>query len=88
MKSKAIYAAALFAALNICTFAAHADSNVKAETYAYGTHLDIKKVLSSEQDQGPNCGVVKARLTYLDSQDQTRALEYLKISDVCRSQGN
>ena len=88
MKSKAIYAAALFAALNICTFAAHADSNVNAESYTYGTHLDIKKVLSSEQDQGPNCGVVNAHLTYLDSGDQTRTLDYLKTNDKCLGQGN
>jgi hypothetical protein len=77
MNTKAVYAACLFAALNICTLSARAEADVSPKTYTYGTQLDIKKVVSSKQDATPSCGVVNAQLTYLDS--------YRKISDSCNS---
>ncbi|MGE8154806.1 DUF2790 domain-containing protein [Pseudomonas vancouverensis] len=86
MNTKAIYAACLFAALNICTLSARAEADVAHETYTYGSHLDIRKVVSLSEDAEPACGVVNARLTYLDSQDKTRVLDYRKFSDNCTSQ--
>ncbi|WP_223472257.1 MULTISPECIES: DUF2790 domain-containing protein [unclassified Pseudomonas] len=83
MNSKAIYAACLFAALNICTLSARAESNVQAQTYTYGTHLDIQKVLSLSEDAEPTCGVVNAQMTYLDSAGHKQALDYRKFSDNC-----
>ena len=85
MNTKAVYAACLFAALNICTLSARAEADTSPETYTYGTQLDIKKVVSSKQDATPSCGVVNAQLTYLDSQNKTRVLDYRKISDSCNS---
>ena len=85
MNTKAVYAACLFAALNICTLSARAEADVSPKTYTYGTQLDIKKVVSSKQDATPSCGVVNAQLTYLDSQNKTRVLDYRKISDSCNS---
>ena len=85
MNTKAIYAACLFAALNICTLSARAESDVSAKPYTYGTHLDIQKVVSLKQDATPNCGVVDAQLTYLDSQNKTQVLDYLKVADGCNS---
>lgn len=85
MNTKAIYAACLFAALNICTFSARAEADTSPETYTYGTQLDIKKVLSLKQDATPSCAIVDARLTYLDSQSKTRVLDYRKFSDNCNS---
>ena len=85
MNTKAVYAACLFAALNICTLSARAEADVSPKTYTYGTLLDIKKVVSSKQDATPSCGVVNAQLTYLDSQNKTRVLDYRKISDSCNS---
>ena len=83
MNTKAIYAACLFAALNICTLSARAEAAVTAQTYNYGTHLDIKQVVSMSQDSKPACGVVNARMTYLDSHDKTQVLDYLKFGDGC-----
>ena len=83
MNTKAIYAACLFAALNICTLSARAEAAVPAQTYKYGTHLDIKQVVSMTQDAAPSCGVVNARMTYLDSHDRTQVLDYLKFGDGC-----
>ncbi|PWK45461.1 DUF2790 domain-containing protein [Pseudomonas sp. B21-040] len=85
MNTKAIYAACLFAALNICTLSARAEADVTAKTYTYGTHLDIRKVVSLKQDATPVCGVVDAQLTYLDSQNKTQVLDYRKVADNCNS---
>lgn len=87
MNTKAIYAACLFAALNICTLSARAEADVTPQTYTYGTHLDIQKVVSLTQDSAPSCGIVNARLTYLDSKGKTQALDYSKFSDDCH-EGN
>lgn len=83
MNTKAIYAACLFAALNICTLSARAESNVQAQTYTYGTHLDIRKVLSITEDANPACGVVNAEMIYLDSAGHKQALDYRKLADNC-----
>ncbi|SCW70294.1 MULTISPECIES: DUF2790 domain-containing protein [unclassified Pseudomonas] len=86
MNTKALYAACLFAALNICTLSARAESNVQTHSYTYGTHLDIQKVLSLTEDAEPTCGVVKAHMTYLDSAGHEQALDYRKLSDNCNNQ--
>jgi hypothetical protein len=83
MNTKAIYVACLFAALNICTLSARAEADVTPKTYTYGTHLDIKKVLSLKQDATPSCGIVDAQMTYQDSQGKTQVLDYLKFADGC-----
>ena len=83
MNTKSIYAACLFAALNVCTLSARAEASVTAHTYDYSTHLDIKQVVSMTQDPTPACGVVNARMTYLDSDDRTQVLDYLKFGDGC-----
>ena len=83
MKNSSVIAACLFAALNICTLSARAEAATAAQTYTYGTHLDIKQVVSMSQDSKPACGVVNARMTYLDSHDKTQVLDYLKFGDGC-----
>ena len=85
MNNKSVIAACLFAALNICTLSARAEADVTAQTYTYGTHLDIHKVLSLKQDNSVNCGIVEARMTYLDSAGQTRVLDYSKFADGCNN---
>ena len=81
MKNSSVIAACLFAALNICTLSARAEADVTAKTYSYGTHLDIKKVVSLKQDASNSCGIVDAQLTYLDSQNKTQVLDYRKFAD-------
>ncbi|KPG92463.1 MULTISPECIES: DUF2790 domain-containing protein [Pseudomonas] len=85
MNNKSVIAACLFAALNICTLSARAEADVTAQTYTYGTHLDIHKVLSLKQDNSVTCGIVEARMTYLDSAGQTRVLDYSKFADGCNN---
>lgn len=85
MTNKSVIAACLFAALNICTLSARAEA-VAPQTYTYSTHLDIQKVLSMKEDQSMTCGIVDARMTYLDSAGQTRVLDYSKFADGCDNQ--
>lgn len=82
-KTKSIAAACLFAALNICTLSARAEADVTPQTYSYGSHLDIQKVVSLKQDNSMACGIVDARLTYLDSAGKTQVLDYRKFADGC-----
>ncbi|WP_322846722.1 DUF2790 domain-containing protein [Pseudomonas sp. B33.4] len=85
MNNKSVIAACLFAALNICTLSARAEADVTPQTYTYGTHLDIQKVISLKQDNSVSCGIVEARMTYLDSAGQTRVLDYSKFADGCNN---
>lgn len=56
------------------TFTAHADNRPKP---------DIQRVLSTSEDTRSGCGVVNARMTYLDSKGQTQVLQYMKFTDDC-----
>ncbi|WP_010489048.1 DUF2790 domain-containing protein [Pseudomonas sp. S9] len=86
MNPKAIATAGLFAALNICTLSAHAEAKVTPQTYSYGTQLDISKVLSLTEDNAPQCGIVNAQMTYLDSHNQIHVLDYRKVAENCSSE--
>ena len=56
------------------TFGAHAEASQKP---------DIQRVLSTTEDAHSGCGVVNARMTYLDSKGQTQVLDYMKFTDTC-----
>ncbi|ANH98773.1 Protein of unknown function [Pseudomonas koreensis] len=86
MTSKSVIAACLFAALNICTLSARAEADASPHTYTYGTHLDVQKVLSMTQDTSVACGIVDARMTYLDSAGKTQVLDYRKFADGCNNE--
>ena len=85
MINKSVIAACLFAALNVCTLSARAEADVTPQTYTYGTHLDIQKVISLKEDNSVACGIVEARMTYLDSAGKTRVLDYSKFADGCNN---
>lgn len=88
MNPKTICAACVFAALNIGGLSASAQDQIQPETYTYGTALEIQKVLSLVEDSMPACGVVNARMTYLDSAGQRRVLDYRKLSASCLEGGS
>ncbi|MET0949380.1 MAG: DUF2790 domain-containing protein [Pseudomonas sp.] len=81
-----IFAASFFALLNVAAFSAHADAQTQAPTHAAGSHLDIKKVISTVEEDGGNCGIVNARMTYLDSSGTRKVLDYSKFAE-CGNQG-
>ncbi|MFB4400718.1 DUF2790 domain-containing protein [Pseudomonas inefficax] len=72
--------ATLFAVLGFGAIAAQAstmpmdDSGVMQ--YRYGDHLDVKKVLSIQDDQSNACGLVNTRMDYLDSKGQQQSVQY------------
>ncbi len=86
MNNKSVFAACLFAALNICTLSAPAEAAASRQTYTYATHLAIQKVLSMTEDTSVTCGITEARMTYLDSAGKTRELDYSKFADGCNNQ--
>lgn len=71
-----LIASSLFALLNVAAFSAQASPK-----------LDVQQVLSTVDDGGAACGVVNARMTYLDSHGQKRVFEYKKFADSC-NEGN
>ncbi|MCP1495347.1 hypothetical protein J2Y86_000054 [Pseudomonas migulae] len=86
MNRNTLFAASVFAILNIAAFSAHADVQPPSQTHAGGTHLDIKKVISTVDDGGSHCGIVNARMTYLDSSGTQKVLDYSKFAE-CGNQG-
>lgn len=58
-----------------------------AEPYEYGKDLDIAKVVSIEDPQDPFiCEVITAKMTYIDSAGETKAVSYRKLSTACSMQ--
>ncbi|MDZ5739409.1 DUF2790 domain-containing protein [Pseudomonas asiatica] len=72
--------ASLLAVLSFGAIAAQAstmpmdDSGVMQ--YRYGDHLDVKKVLSIQDDRSDACGLVNTRMDYLDSKGQRQSVQY------------
>ncbi|WP_434579164.1 DUF2790 domain-containing protein [Pseudomonas sp. Z5-35] len=87
MNLKTIATACLFTALSAGALPAMAQDKAASETYAYGTHLDIDKVISLTEDSGQTCGLVNARIIYLDSMGERKALTYLKHAANCNNEG-
>ena len=86
MNCTKLFAIGFFALFNVVAFSAHADTQEKQQTYTYGTHLDIKKVISTVESGGDSCGIVSARMTYLDSSGTQKVLDYKKFAE-CGNQG-
>ncbi|MNE11770.1 hypothetical protein D3C80_1045410 [compost metagenome] len=77
MTFKTLARIGLFATFGFAAFGAFADSSVPVQNYHYGQHLDVKKVLSiHENNNGEACGVVTAKMDYLDSKGQPHSLQY------------
>ncbi|AGZ35711.1 MULTISPECIES: DUF2790 domain-containing protein [Pseudomonas] len=80
MNFKTFASASLFAVLSLGTIAAQAAtapmSDAGVMQYRYGDTLDIKKVLSVQDDQGNACGLVNTRMDYLDSKGQHQSVQY------------
>ncbi|RON44171.1 hypothetical protein BK666_17560 [Pseudomonas frederiksbergensis] len=81
MNWKTLATAGFFAVLNVAAFSAHADVSKASQT-----HLDIKKVISIVENGGSQCGIVNARMTYLDASGTQKVLDYSKFAE-CGNQG-
>ncbi|UII71864.1 DUF2790 domain-containing protein [Pseudomonas sp. HN11] len=63
-------------AVSLLAFAVNAHADVKPKP-------DIQRVLATVEDGGTSCGIVNARMTYLDSHGQKQVLDYKKFADNC-----
>ncbi|AGA72869.1 DUF2790 domain-containing protein [Pseudomonas plecoglossicida] len=72
--------ASLLAVLSFGAIAVQASTMPMDDTgvmqYRYGDHLDVKKVLSIQDDQSDACGLVNTRMDYLDSKGQRQSVQY------------
>ncbi|MDQ0653445.1 DUF2790 domain-containing protein [Pseudomonas cedrina] len=73
-----------FAAL-LATGSVFAAEPVVHDKTGFFVHLDVAKVLSSTDTYG-ECGVVPARLDYLDSQGREHVLDYQVLDTGCASE--
>ena len=80
MNLKTFASASLFAVLGMGAITAQASTLPTQGTapmqYHYGEHLDVKKVLSVQDDRNNGCGPVNTRMDYLDSHGQPQSLQY------------
>lgn len=82
----------LFAALMMVSVVACANENgttvtaPDVEQYTYSEHLDIDKVISmtTAQDTQAVCGLVEARMVYVDHKGVTHDLEYTVEAFGCQ----
>ncbi|MHC8322462.1 DUF2790 domain-containing protein [Pseudomonas sp. GB2N2] len=87
MNWKNLVAASFFAILNVAALSAHADTQTASQRINHGIHLDFKKVISIVDNDNGSCGIIDARMTYLDSNDVQKVLDYRKFAE-CANQGN
>ena len=64
-----------------------AEERSETTAYTYGMKLDVARVIRIEEPQSTTCEVVQAKMTYENSQGNTQTLSYLKLADVCVSNG-
>ncbi|WP_130901456.1 DUF2790 domain-containing protein [Pseudomonas sp. Sample_23] len=83
MNWKNLNIASLLAILSLGAVAANAQENVSSHAYMYGDQLDIAKVTSLSEKLSSGCGVVNARLAYLDSAGKSKVLDYLTAGQGC-----
>lgn len=90
MKAAHIAQACLFAAIAaFASVGAQAADTAPAEQYHYGQKLDVKRVVAiHEENASPfDCGIVNARMDYLDSHGQPHSLAYRKFATNCNEGG-
>ncbi|MFN3354846.1 MAG: DUF2790 domain-containing protein [Pseudomonas sp.] len=79
-----LFILALTALLATSSVFAADNANVIHDKTGFFVHLDVAKVLSSTDTYG-QCGVVPARLDYLDHQGREHVLDYQVQATGCAS---
>ena len=81
MRSSTVIKTVLFTLFSVAALTAQAATETNpmpdVHRYHYGDRLDIKKVLSVQDDQRDACGIVNTRMDYLDSQGRKQSVTYL-----------
>lgn len=79
--------AGLLAVIILGSASLFADEGTETPAYSYDTKLDIARVVRIEEPQSQTCEVVQATMTYVNTQGLTKTLSFLKLADVCISNG-
>jgi len=90
MKALPLGSACLLATLAaFASLVAQAADTPPVEPYHYGQKLDVKRVIALHEDRGSpfDCGIVNARMDYLDSNGQPHRLAYRKFATNCSDGG-
>ncbi|WP_416311130.1 DUF2790 domain-containing protein [Pseudomonas sp. W03] len=90
MKALHLGSACLLAAIaTFSSLGAQAADSTPVEQYHYGQKLDVKQVIAIHEDSGSpfDCGIVEARMDYLDSHGQAHSLAYRKFATNCNEGG-
>ncbi|MDR6957989.1 hypothetical protein J2W43_001970 [Pseudomonas brassicacearum] len=51
--------------------------------YEYGMPLDIAQVVRIDEPRSQVCEVVRAKMTYVDTQGVTQRISFLKLTEAC-----
>lgn len=59
------------------------EAAVEVPDYHYGMPLDVAKVIRIDEPRAATCEVVRAQITYLNSQGATQRMGFLKLAEAC-----
>jgi len=78
--------ASLLAVITLSGSPLFAKENTEPPAYEYGMPLDIARAIRIEAPSSQVCEVVRAKMTYVDSQGQTRQVSFLQLAEACSIQ--
>jgi len=64
-----------------------AEEAVAAKPYTYDMELDIAKVVRIDEPQPSRCKLVRATMTFVNTQGITETVSFLKQADSCLNNG-
>lgn len=64
-----------------------AEEDTDARPYTYGMPLDIARVVRIDEPQPAKCELVRATMTYVNTQGVSEAISFLKQAESCLNNG-
>ncbi|MBA1271772.1 DUF2790 domain-containing protein [Stutzerimonas azotifigens] len=60
-----------------------ADEQAEVPAYRYGTQLDVARVIRIEEPAPLTCEIVRAKMTFVNTQGVTERISFLKQAEAC-----
>lgn len=60
-----------------------ANEQPEVPAYRYGTKLNIGRVIRIEEPAPPACEIVRAKMTFVNTQGATEQVSFLKQAEAC-----
>ncbi|MCQ6255140.1 DUF2790 domain-containing protein [Pseudomonas sp. Q11] len=83
MNIRNVSIASLLAFTTLSGLPLFAEEKADVPAYEYGMPLDIARVIRIEEPKSRVCEVVRAKMTYVNTQGVTERVSFLKQSEVC-----